>query len=108
MASSPSPPFLPAPSPGPSFPTQLPLTPATSKEAEGESGAERDHGWLAGAGDMGAGTGCIGISRGWDQSSHRKDRRCCLDGPEDTSTPSTQCLDYLFRTPKLYSSLHIG
>lgn len=50
VVSSPSPPFLPAPSPGPSFPTQLPLTPATSKEAEGESGAERDHGWLAGAG----------------------------------------------------------
>lgn len=33
---------------------------------------------------------------------------CRPDGPEDTSTPSTQCLDYLFRTPKLYSSLHIG
>lgn len=102
-------PSLPAgPLPRPLLPAQLPLTPATSKEAEGESGAERDHGWLAGAGGHGSWGWGHRLFRGWDQSSHRMDRCCRLDAPEDTSTPSTQCLDYLFRTPKLYSSLHIG
>lgn len=45
----------PSPSPGPSFQPKLPLTPATSKEAEGESGAERGPraGW-AGAGGLGS------------------------------------------------------
>lgn len=91
----------PAPSPGPSFPARLLLTPATSNEAEGEQGAERGPraGW-AGAGGLGSPRDGLKLPP--------DDRHCHLDGPEDTSTPSTQCLDYLFRTPKLYSSLHIG
>lgn len=92
----------PAPSPGPSFPATAPAHPCHVKGGRrGVGSREGTTGWL------GWGWGPW-VSRRWGRSSHPTDRHSCLEGPEDTSTPSTQCLDYLFRTPKLYSSLHIG
>lgn len=96
--------LLPAGRPPPQAPPsqpQLPLAPATSKEAEGESEQRGDPGLV------GLGWGALHL-RDTGPNSHPTDRHCCLDGSWDPSTPSTQCLDYLFRTPKLYSSLHIG
>lgn len=86
----------PAPSPSPSSPATAPAHPCHVKEAEGEPRAERGRG-LAG---LGPGSG---VSR--SRAGARTRRR---PPPPGWTTPSTQCLDYLFRTRKLYSSLHIG
>lgn len=87
----------PAPSPSPSFPATAPAHPCHVKG--GRRGAASREGTWAGW----AGAGVLGLQE-TGRSSHRRQ-----PPPPGWTTPSTQCLDYLFRTtPKLYSSLHIG
>ena len=90
----PTPPcLLASPLPRPLPPRTAPAHPCHVKGGRRGAGSrEGTWGWL------GWGWGPW-ISRKTGPKLPPDNRHCRPDGPKDTSTPSTQCLDYLFRTP---------